>query len=86
MIATPPDFEALAQPGIRGLRAYDPGHDVVALRTRFGEQLVELGSNENPFGCSARVLDAIREYLVSLAPSPRVRRTSTALGRKSGGT
>lgn len=49
-----PDFEALAQPGIRRLRAYDPGHDLVALRRRFAEaQLVELGSNENPSGPSS---------------------------------
>ena len=45
------DFEALARPGIQRLRAYDPGHDLVALRRRFVEaQLVELGSNENPYG------------------------------------
>jgi histidinol-phosphate aminotransferase len=63
MPAAEPDFEALAQPGIRGLRAYDPGHDVVALRQRFGPDLVELGSNENPFGCSPLALDAAREAL-----------------------
>jgi len=46
-----PDFAALAQAGIRGLRAYDPGHDLVALRRRFGEaRLLELGSNENSYG------------------------------------
>ncbi len=76
-----PDFEALAQPGIRGLRAYDPGHDVVALRTRFGEQLVELGSNENPFGFSPRVLDAIQEALPLLHryPDPTGARLKRAL-------
>lgn len=76
-----PDFEALAQPGIRGLRAYDPGHDVVALRERFGEQLVELGSNENPFGFSARVHDAIREVLPLLHryPDPTGARLKRAL-------
>jgi histidinol-phosphate aminotransferase len=61
-----PDFAALAQAGIRGLRAYDPGHDLVALRRRFGEPgLVELGSNENPYGPSpaarAAALDAMGE-------------------------
>jgi len=61
-----PDFESLAQAGIRGLRAYDPGHDLVALRRRFGEPgLVELGSNENPYGPSpaarAAALDALGE-------------------------
>ena len=28
------DFERLARPGVRELRAYDPGHDLVALRRR----------------------------------------------------
>ena len=57
-------FEALASAGVRGLRAYDPGHDLVALRRRFpGRNLVEIGSNENPYGPSpaarAAVLDAL---------------------------
>jgi histidinol-phosphate aminotransferase len=57
-------FSALAQPGIRGLRAYDPGHDLVALRARH-DLLVELGSNENPQGAApaARIamLDAMHQ-------------------------
>lgn len=57
-------FAALAQPGVRGLRAYDPGHDLVALRRRFAESaLTELGSNENPYGPSPRALDAARASL-----------------------
>ena len=59
-------FAALAGPGIQRLRAYDPGHDLVALRRRFQEQsLVELGSNENPHGASpaarAAMLDVMHE-------------------------
>jgi histidinol-phosphate aminotransferase len=53
-------FSALSQPGIQRLRAYDPGHDLVAFRRRFdGSRLVELGSNENPYGASARAKEAI---------------------------
>lgn len=53
-------FSALAQPGIQKLRAYDPGHDLVAFRRRFeGRHLIELGSNENPYGPSARAKEAI---------------------------
>jgi hypothetical protein len=38
------DFSALASPGIRGLASYDPGHDIVALRNKAGEEgLLELG-------------------------------------------
>ncbi len=53
-------FSALAQPGIQRLRAYDPGHDLVAFRRRFeGRVLVELGSNENPYGPSAKAKEAV---------------------------
>lgn len=46
-------FLSLAQPAIQGLAPYDPGHDIAALRLRYGEQrLVELGSNENAHGPS----------------------------------
>lgn len=46
-------FAAVAQPGIRGLRAYDPGLDLVSLRReRPPGALVELGSNENTYGPS----------------------------------
>ena len=46
------DFVSLANTGIRGLRAYDPGHDLVALRSAAPQPLLELGSNENPHGAS----------------------------------
>ncbi len=54
------DFSNLANAGIRGLRAYDPGHDLVALRRCGGAaQLLELGSNENPYGASPKAQQAI---------------------------
>jgi histidinol-phosphate aminotransferase len=53
-------FSSIAQPGIQTLRAYDPGHDLVAFRRRFeGRHLIELGSNENPYGPSPRAKEAI---------------------------
>lgn len=67
------DFETLARPGVRDLRAYDPGHDLVALRRRFAEaQLVELGSNENPYGASPRAKQAIVDALagIHIYPDP----------------
>jgi histidinol-phosphate aminotransferase len=64
-------FEALAQSGIRGLRAYDPGHDLAALRRKFGESvLIELGSNENPYGPSPRARSAALEALFELHRYP----------------
>jgi histidinol-phosphate aminotransferase len=67
------DVQALAQPGIRALRAYDPGHDLVALRAGCtGKPLLELGSNENPHGASPKARQAIIDALggVHLYPDP----------------
>lgn len=58
-----PDFAARAQAGIQGLRAYDPGHDLVALRREAKGALTELGSNENSHGPSPRALQAARNAL-----------------------
>lgn len=68
-----PDFQALAQAGIRGLRAYDPGHDLVALRrtaTDTGSLLIELGSNENSHGPSPRAREAVLDCLHELYRYP----------------
>lgn len=64
-------FAARAQPGVQRLKAYDPGHDLVALRRRFGEaNLAELGSNENPYGPSPAARQAILESLHALHRYP----------------
>ncbi|WP_147653700.1 histidinol-phosphate transaminase [Vulcaniibacterium gelatinicum] len=64
-------FAALAQPGVQGLRAYDPGHDIVALRRRFeGTHLLELGSNENPYGPSPDARAAVLDMLHALHRYP----------------
>ena len=64
------DFESLANPGIRGLRAYDPGPDLVALRRAHAGVLVELGSNENPYGPSPAAKQAVLETLNQLYRYP----------------
>jgi histidinol-phosphate aminotransferase len=57
--AEAPRFEDWALGGVRGLRAYDPGHDIVGLRRRAGAAgLLELGSNESPLGASPAALAA----------------------------
>ena len=63
-------FASRASRGVRGLRAYDPGHDLVAFRRKFGEALVELGSNENPYGPSPAARMAILDHLHSLHRYP----------------
>src|SRR3546814_13466499 len=65
-----PDFDALAHPGFRSLRAYDPGHDLVALRAAHAGALIELGSNESPFGVAPSVLDAIAATLPDIHRYP----------------
>ena len=64
-------FAALANAGVRGLRAYDPGHDLVAWRRRFaGRVLIELGSNENPYGASPAARGAVLDVLHDLHRYP----------------
>lgn len=81
-----PDFKALANPAIRSLTAYDPGHDIPALRRRFADSggLLELGSNENPFGPSASVLPSIHAELGQLHryPDPAGKALKQALAQK----
>jgi histidinol-phosphate aminotransferase len=69
----PFDAGRLANRATAKLRAYDPGHDLPALRERFGASLVELGSNENPLGPSPQALKAMRAALAETHryPDPR---------------
>jgi histidinol-phosphate aminotransferase len=84
--AAAPDFDALAQPGIRSLRAYDPGHDLVALRAAHAGSLIELGSNESPFGIAPGAMDAITAALPALYryPDPRGGALKQALAETHG--
>jgi histidinol-phosphate aminotransferase len=64
----------LASPGVQGLASYDPGHDIVALRHKAGEQgLLELGGNESAWGPSLLAMAALRSELdtLELYPDPR---------------
>lgn len=79
-------FEHRVQPAIRGLCAYDPGHDLVALRRAASSPLIELGSNENPYGPSPRTREAVTRCLDELAlyPDPRGGDLKRALSQKLG--
>ena len=82
----PFDAARLANPATAALRAYDPGHDLPALRRRFGDAIAELGSNENPLGPSPRALEAMRDALADAwrYPDPRGLALKTALAAKLG--
>ncbi|MGH8192751.1 MAG: histidinol-phosphate transaminase [Rhodanobacteraceae bacterium] len=71
----PFDAATLANAAIGKLRAYDPGHDLPALRARFGASLAELGSNENPMGPGPRALRAMRAALPEAFRYPDARGT-----------
>ncbi|HEY5804888.1 MAG TPA: histidinol-phosphate transaminase [Lysobacter sp.] len=80
-------FAERASEGVQRLRAYDPGHDLVAMRKRLGEaNLVELGSNENPYGPSPAAREAILGQLQSLHryPDPLGADLKRALAAKHG--
>lgn len=80
----PFDAARLANPATSKLRAYDPGHDLPALRARFGKAIAELGSNENPLGPSPGVLAAMRAVLPDSFryPDPRGLALKQALAAK----
>ncbi|MFC4821476.1 histidinol-phosphate transaminase [Dokdonella ginsengisoli] len=83
-----PPFDAtrLANPATAALRAYDPGHDLPALRQRFGVTIAELGSNENALGPSPRALEAMRAALAESYryPDPRGAALKAALSAQLG--
>ena len=80
------DAAALANAATRKLGAYDPGHDLPALRKRFGSALAELGSNENPLGPSPRALAAIQAALPEVLryPDPKGGALKSALAAHLG--
>jgi histidinol-phosphate aminotransferase len=80
------DAGALANAATRKLKAYDPGHDLPALRRRFGAALAELGSNENPLGPSLRTIAAIQAALPESFryPDPKALALKAALARHCG--
>lgn len=65
------DFVALAAPGVQKLSPYQPGKPIEELERELGiSDIIKLASNENPLGCSPRVLRAIDSGLSELALYP----------------
>ena len=87
-MAEPVDFRARATPAIRALTAYDPGHDIPALRLRFAGHggLLELGSNENAYGPSPAVSAVVQSMLPELHryPDPAGKALKAAIARLHG--
>lgn len=84
----PIDFKALANPAVRNLLAYDPGHDIPALRKDFAGSggLLELGSNENCYGPSPNIKPGLQSELDNLFryPDPAGKALKLAISEKHG--
>ncbi|MFJ6407048.1 histidinol-phosphate transaminase [Streptomyces hydrogenans] len=84
-VLPPPPSAALIRREVARLPRYDPGADpdqVAAVSGR--SRVIKLSNNENPFGASPAVSEAVRKALadgVSRYPDPSGRRLAEALGR-----
>ncbi|MEV6355632.1 histidinol-phosphate transaminase [Streptomyces hydrogenans] len=84
-VLPPPPSAALIRREVAGLPRYDPGADpdqVAAVSGR--SRVIKLSNNENPFGVSPAVSEAVRKALadgVSRYPDPTGRRLAEAIGR-----
>ncbi|MCM3566791.1 histidinol-phosphate transaminase [Neobacillus mesonae] len=53
------------------LTPYQPGKSIESVKREYNlEHIVKLASNENPFGCSEKAMNAIKKHAVSLAIYP----------------
>lgn len=56
---------------ILDLTPYQPGKSIDEVRKQYGlDKIVKLASNENPFGCSEKVLETIKDFTASYALYP----------------
>ena len=67
----PNRFSALAAPGVRALRPYEPGKPESELGRELGiSDIAKLASNENPLGPSPKAQAALAEALGTLHRYP----------------
>lgn len=65
------DYIALANAGVQKISPYQPGKPIEELERELGiTDIIKLASNENPLGCSPRVLVAIESGMSELALYP----------------
>lgn len=81
------DFIALATPGVRSLKPYQPGKPVEELERELGlANIIKLASNENPLGAGELARQAYARVATELAvyPDGSAYRLKTALANKLG--
>ncbi|MDP1785430.1 MAG: histidinol-phosphate transaminase [Sulfuricurvum sp.] len=74
---------------LKTITSYEAGKPIELVVREYGidkDQIVKLASNENPFGCSPKVKDAVREIIdnMSLYPDDSMVKLKNALGQKYG--
>jgi len=81
------DFSALAHPGVRALRPYEPGKPIDELERELGiSNIIKLASNENPLGPSPQAVAAATAALVGvhLYPDGNAFNLKQAIAKKLG--
>ncbi|MBM9577019.1 histidinol-phosphate transaminase [Leptospira sp. 201903070] len=61
------------QPILNSLKSYEAGKPIELVVREFGidpEKVIKLGSNENPFGCSPTVIEAVRNFAPKMSQYP----------------
>ena len=85
---SPEDIERLVRPELKAMKAYTPIEpiEVLSQRTQIpAEKVIKLDGNENPYGCSAKVRQALANYAnYHLYPDPEQRELRKALGEYTG--
>jgi histidinol-phosphate aminotransferase len=85
---TPEDIERLIRPELKAMPAYIPIEptDVLSQRVEIPEdKVIKLDGNENPYGCSPRVKQALADYAYyNLYPDPEQRKLRKALEKYTG--
>lgn len=62
---------ALAVPGVRRLRPYEPGKPIEELKREYGvKDIIKLASNENPLGPGVEVVEALKKEARNVARYP----------------
>ena len=81
---TPPeDIENLIRPDLKAIKSYEPIEPTSVLSQRVEispENVIKLDGNENPYGCSAKVKQALADYAYyHIYPDPEQRELRKAL-------
>ena len=85
---SPENIEQLVRPELKAMKAYTPIEptDVLSQRTEIpAEKVIKLDGNENPYGCSTKVKQALADYAYyHLYPDPEQRELRKALEEYTG--